>query len=131
MPLPENGSYVERFAYKATRWCGTTQAFVLSVLLVLGWLATGPLFHYSDTWQLVANTFTTLVNFVMVFIVQRTLNKESAVQHVKLDELIACKAYTDKRLIKSEDLSEAEVAAIEAYYRLLGNTMRRKHGAVG
>lgn len=91
MPLPENGSYVERFTYQTTRWCGTTQAFMLSIILVVAWLVTGPLFSYSDTWQLVANTFTTLAEFIMVFIVQRTLNKESAVLHMKLDELLAAK----------------------------------------
>lgn len=126
MPLPENGSYVERFTYQTTRWCGTTQAFMLSIILVVAWLVTGPLFSYSDTWQLVANTFTTLAEFIMVFIVQRTLNKESAVLHMKLDELLAAKETTNKRLIKAETLSEAEVAAMEAYYHELGKKMREE-----
>jgi low affinity Fe/Cu permease len=126
MALPEHGSSVEQLAYHVTKWCGTTQAFLLSIVLVISWLVTGPFFGFSDTWQLVANTFTTLVNFIMAFVVQRTLNKAAAVQQMKLDELLASKTQADKRIIKSEDLSEGEVAAMEAYYRTLGARMREK-----
>jgi low affinity Fe/Cu permease len=117
---------VERFAYKTIKWCGTTFAFLLSIGLVAGWLLTGPFFKWSDTWQLVANTFTTLVEFVMVFVVQRTINKESAVLHMKLDELLAANERANQQLIKLEDLSESEVLAAEAYYRELGEYIRKK-----
>jgi low affinity Fe/Cu permease len=121
---------VERFTYKTIKWCGTTSAFLLSIGLVIAWLITGPIFKWSDTWQLVANTFTTLVEFVMVFVVQRTINKESAVIHMKLDNLLAANAHADPRLIKFEDLPEAEVQAMEAYYRALGEYTRSGHNEV-
>jgi low affinity Fe/Cu permease len=80
---------MERFSLWVTHWTGSTPAFVLSVLLILGWLITGPVYHYCDTWQLVANTFTTLVEFVMVFVLQRAQNKDTDATQSKLNEILA------------------------------------------
>jgi low affinity Fe/Cu permease len=79
---------LERFSVWTTRWAGSTPAFVLSVFLILGWLVTGPIYNYCDTWQLVANTFTTLVEFVMVFILQRAQNKDTQATHDKLNKIL-------------------------------------------
>lgn len=80
---------IARFSVLVTNWTGSTFAFLLSVLLIFAWLITGPMFAYSDTWQLVANTFTTLVEFVMVFVLQRTQNADTVETHQKMDRILA------------------------------------------
>lgn len=79
---------LETFSIWTTRWAGSTPALVLSVFLILSWLITGPIYGYSDTWQLVANTFTTLVEFVMVFILQRAQNKDTTATHAMLHQIL-------------------------------------------
>ena len=91
----------------------------LAVALVVGWLASGPLFHYSDTWQLVINTTTTVITFLMVFVIQRSQNKESRALNLKLDELIAAIEGASNRLIDVESLSEEELATLATHYRVL------------
>ena len=83
------GNVLERFSSAATRWTGSTSAFILAAGTILVWAVTGPFFHFSDTWQLVINTGTTIVTFLMVFLIQRTQNKDSLATQLKLNELVA------------------------------------------
>jgi low affinity Fe/Cu permease len=110
---------LEQFTYKVTEWAGSARAFVLALVIVVAWAATGPLFHYSDTWQLVINTGTTVITFLMVFMLQRSQNKESMAVQVKLNELIAAMKGASNRMINIEALSEADVRGLHARYQRL------------
>src|SRR4051812_17423530 len=104
--MTKRGSPSERFAQSVTKRAGTSSAFLLSCVAIVIWLATGPLFHFSDTWQLVVNTGTTVVTFLMVFLIQRTQNKDSLAIQLKLNEVIAALRGASNRLVNIEDLSE-------------------------
>jgi low affinity Fe/Cu permease len=110
---------LERFSYQATRTTGTSGAFVLAVAVIIVWGISGPLFHFSDTWQLVINTGTTIVTFLMVFLIQRTQNKDALAIHLKLNEIVAALEGASNRLIDVEDLSEPEIEALRNYYKRL------------
>jgi len=110
---------LENVARKVTNWTGSTSAFALSVSVVLIWLLTGPLFHYSDTWQLVINTGTTIITFLMVFLIQRSQNKDSLALHLKLNELVAAMTGASNRLIDVESLSERDLHALHTHYETL------------
>lgn len=110
---------LERFSHHATRATGSSMAFVLAVSVVLLWLLTGPLFGFSDTWQLVINTGTTIITFLMVFLIQRAQNKDAQAIHLKLNEIVAAMEGASNRLIDVEDLTEAEIVALQKYYRRL------------
>jgi low affinity Fe/Cu permease len=111
--------FLERFARHAATWAGGSWAFGLAVAVIVVWIATGPLFHFSDTWQLVINTGTTVVTFLMVFLIQRAQNKDAQAIHLKLNELVAAVAGASNRLINIEDLTEDEVRTLHTYYRRL------------
>ncbi len=113
------GGWLERASAKATAWAGSSTAFALAVLLILVWGAIGPAAHYSDTWQLVINTGTTIVTFLMVFLIQRSQNKDSLAIHMKLNELVAAVGGASNRLISVEDLSEDEVKILREHFRTL------------
>ena len=108
-----------RFAKWTAHAAGHPLAFALAALLIAGWLVTGPLFHFSDTWQLVINTGTTIVTFVMVFLIQRAQNKESRAVQLKLNEIVAAIAGASNRLIDVEKLSERELRTLHEHYRAL------------
>ena len=110
---------LERLSYQATKATGTSMAFLLAVSAVVIWLLTGPLFNYSDTWQLVINTSTTIVTFLMVFLIQRAQNKDALAIHLKLNEIVAAMEGASNRLIDVEDLSEPEIDALRKYYKRL------------
>src|SRR5215211_6905779 len=110
---------LERFSYQATRATGTSVAFVLSLTVILIWAITGPLFGFSDTWQLAINTGTTIVTFLMVFLIQRAQNKDALAIHLKLNEIVAAMEGASNRLIDVEDLSEPEIDALRKYYKRL------------
>ena len=115
----------ERVAVVVTEAAESTPAFALALLIVLGWAIAGPIFRFSDTWQLVINTGTTIVTFLMVFLIQRTQNKDSRALHLKLNELIAGMQGARSRLINVEDFTEAEVQALHTLYQSLA---RRAEG---
>jgi len=119
------GEFLEKFSYQATRATGTSAAFVLAVLVIVIWVITGPLFHYSDTWQLVINTGTTIVTFLMVFLIQRAQNKDALALHLKLNEIVAALEGASNRLIDVEDLSEPEIDALRKYYKRLIELARK------
>lgn len=106
----------ERFAYSMTRWTGSTPTFLGALGIVVVWAALGPLFDYSDTWQLVINTGTTIVTFLMVFLIQRTQNKDSLAMQLKLNELIAITKGASNQLLNAEDLEEAELRTLHEHY---------------
>jgi low affinity Fe/Cu permease len=108
-----------RFASWVAAATGTTTAFILAASVVVLWGLTGPLFHYSDTWQLVINTSTTIVTFLMVFLIQRSQNKESLAVQLKLNEIVAALEGASNHLISVEDLSEKELQTLHAHYRKL------------
>jgi len=110
---------LERLSYQATNATGTSFAFVLAAGVIVVWAVTGPLFHFSDTWQLVINTGTTIVTFLMVFLIQRAQNKDALAIHLKLNEIVAAMEGASNRLIDVEDLSEPEINALRSYYRRL------------
>src|SRR4051794_33240208 len=116
---------LESAARRVTAWTGSTSAFALSVSVVLVWVLTGPLFHYSDTWQLVINTGTTVVTFLMVFLIQRSQNKDSLTLHLKLNEVVAAMKGASNRLIDVESLSERELRALHAHYETLARMAKR------
>ena len=110
-----------------TRWTGSTSAFASAVAVVLVWLISGPVFGFSDTWQLVINTGTTIVTFLMVFLIQRSQNKDSLAIQLKLNELVAALEGASNRLVDVEDLSEEELQTLHRYYSELAR--RAKHEA--
>jgi low affinity Fe/Cu permease len=109
----------ERIARIATNFTGTTPAFITALTIIVLWLVTGPIFHYSDTWQLVINTGTTVITFLMVFLIQRAQNKDSKALHLKLNELVASLEGPSNRLVDVEDLSEEELDILADYYKKL------------
>jgi low affinity Fe/Cu permease len=116
----------ESLAYKATAFSGTTYAFIIALATIVIWLALGPYFGYSDTWQLVINTSTTIITFLMVFLIQRMQNKDSLAVHLKLNELVAALDGPSNRLIDVEDLSEDELRTLGKYYIALAAMAKKE-----
>lgn len=106
------GSLFARFASATSKAAGRPVTFVASVLIVLVWAATGPAFGYSDTWQLIVNTGTTIVTFFMVFLIQNAQNRDTTALHAKMDEIIHAIDKADDRLIGIEEAAEEEIAAV-------------------
>jgi low affinity Fe/Cu permease len=118
--------FFRKFAHTAAIAVGSPLAFLLGVLIVLTWGITGPAFRYSDTWQLVINTGTTIVTFLMVFLIQNTQNRDAKAMHLKLDELIRAVASARNRLVHLEDLSDAELASLETEFKRLHDRVEKK-----
>jgi low affinity Fe/Cu permease len=123
--MARKAGMLEASAGWATTWTGSSWAFALALASIALWIATGPLFHYSDTWQLVVNTATTIITFLMVFLIQRSQNKESRALQLKLNELIAAVQGASNRLINVEDLSEAEIRTLHTHYERLLELAKR------
>jgi low affinity Fe/Cu permease len=113
------GPMCERVSAAATRWTGSTSALIAATTIIAVWLISGPFFHYSNTWQLVINTGTTIITFLMVFLIQRSQNKESLAVQLKLNELVAAMQGASNRLIDVEELSEDELRVLHKYYQRL------------
>ena len=128
MPTTASASYAirspvltrfDRFASSVTRWAGSPAAFCAALLVVLVWGAVGPVFHYSEGWQLVINTGTTIVTFLMVFLIQQSQNKDSVAVHLKLNELLAANRNASNRMIGIEELDEQDLHEVAAFYHRL------------
>jgi low affinity Fe/Cu permease len=118
--IPESGRQGVRYF----RWAGSPIAFGIAVIIIVAWVVSGPLFHYSDGWQLVINTGTTIVTFLMVFLIQQSANKDSVAVHLKLNELIASHRQANNLLIGIEDATETDLRRIaEAYARIAAQSM--------
>ena len=117
--------WLERASRAVIQWTGSSWAFGLSVMLILGWLVTGPIFHFSDTWQLVINTGTTIITFLMVFLIQRAQNKDALAIQLKLNEIVAAISGASNRLIDVENLTEAELQRLHDFYHRLATMAKR------
>jgi low affinity Fe/Cu permease len=128
---PAHNSWFTRFAKATSRAAGRPAAFGVAVLVIALWAITGPVFHFSDTWQLVINTSTTIVTFLMVFLIQNTQNRDSEAAQVKLDELIRALEGAHNALLDLEDLDDQELDRIRETYADLAQaarTMLRERG---
>ena len=121
----ETSSFFGRLVERITRFSGSTVAFTSAAMIILAWGITGPYFHYSETWQLVINTGTTIVTFLMVFLIQRAQNKDSLVLHLKLNELIAATQGASNRLINAQDFSEEEINLLHNFYCALAELAKK------
>ncbi len=120
----KSASWYARFAKAASRFCGRPRVFTLAVVFILAWLVTGPLFEFSDTWQLVINTSTTIVTFLMVFLLQNTQNRDTEAIQIKLDELIRATQGAHNALLDLEDIEEKNLDAFRSKYRALAASAR-------
>jgi len=119
------GLLFENLARAVTRFTGSTAAFTIAVGIILLWGVTGPIFHYSDTWQLVINTGTTIVTFLMVFLIQRSQNNDSRAVHLKLNEIVSALEGASSRLVNVEDLSEDELKVLHHYYQRIAELAKK------
>jgi low affinity Fe/Cu permease len=115
----------DRFATLVTRWAGSPAAFCAALATVLAWAVVGPVFGFSEGWQLVINTGTTIVTFLMVFLIQQSQNKDSVAMHLKLDELLAANRNASNRMIGIEDLGEQELREVAAFYLRLAERAKK------
>ena len=116
---------LERFSRRATHATGTSLAFAMALGAIVVWAITGPLFEFSNTWQLVINTGTTIVTFLMVFLIQRTQNKDSLALHLKLNEIVAAIEGASNGLIDVEDLTEGEIETLHKHYQKLARMSKQ------
>ena len=114
-------SFFEKFATWATTFTGSSAAFIGAVSIVIVWAVSGPIFDYSETWQLVINTGTTIITFLMVFLIQKSQNKDSKAIQIKLNELIASNERASNRIVDIEDLTEKELDQLHLYYEKLAD----------
>jgi low affinity Fe/Cu permease len=112
-------SLFERFSNAATRFTGSSPAFIAAVAIVVIWAVSGPIFNYSETWQLVINTGTTIITFLMVFLIQKAQNKDGKAIQLKLNELIASHEKASNRMVDIEDLTEEELDQFHKFYATL------------
>jgi low affinity Fe/Cu permease len=115
------GKVSESLSEAVTRWAGGTGAFATALGIVIIWAILGPIFRFSDTWQLVINTGTTIVTFLMVFLIQRSQNKDAIAIHLKLNEIVAAMQGASNRLIEVEALTERELVTLRRHYRELSS----------
>jgi low affinity Fe/Cu permease len=116
----------ERFAIGVTKATGSTAAFIIAFIVVIVWAVSGPFFHYSENWQLIINTGTTIITFLMVFLIQKGQNKDSLAIQLKLNELVAAHEFASNRLVNVENLSEEELKVIQKYYTGLSNLTKKE-----
>jgi low affinity Fe/Cu permease len=120
----QNTAMYSQFAKSASRFCGKPIVFVLAVCTIGVWIVTGPLFRFSDTWQLVINTATTIITFLMVFLIQSTQNRDTEAMQIKLDELIRATQGAHNALLDLEELEEEQLDAFRAKYQSLAQAAR-------
>ncbi|MFO0981245.1 MAG: low affinity iron permease family protein [Planctomycetota bacterium] len=118
-------SSLETFSHRVTVWSGSSWAFCIALGVIVAWLVTGPMFEFSDSWQLVINTGTTIVTFLMVFLIQRSQNKDAQAMHLKLNEIVAAIEGASNRLVRVEDLSEDELRVLHDHYHQLAEMAKR------
>ena len=123
-----SSSWYAGFAKSAARFCGKPRVFTLAVAVIIVWLVTGPLFGFSDTWQLVINTGTTIITFLMVFLIQNTQNRDTEAIQVKLDELIRATKGAHNALLDLEELEEEQLDGFRSKYQALATAARREMG---
>ncbi len=117
--------FFENFATAVSKATGSTAAFVIAFVVVIIWGASGPVFHYSENWQLIINTGTTIITFLMVFLIQKAQNKDSLAIQLKLNELVAAHEFASNRLVNVENMSEEEMKVIQKYYTHLQDLAKK------
>lgn len=125
--MKKSKNLFERFSNWATAATGSSAAFIIATSTVLIWAVTGPLFHYSETWQLVINTSTTIITFLMVFLIQKSQNKDSKAVHLKLNELLASHEGTSNRMVNIEDFTEEELDHLYKFYIRLSDLAEKEN----
>ncbi|QSB28859.1 low affinity iron permease family protein [Flavobacterium sp. CLA17] len=115
----------EKFATQVSKAAGSTTAFISAFLIVVVWAASGPIFKYSETWQLVINTGTTIITFLMVFLIQKAQNKDSLAIQLKLNELVASNEYSSNTLVDIESMTEEEMIIVQKYYHRLSELAKK------
>ncbi|WP_264538092.1 low affinity iron permease family protein [Flavobacterium sp. N1736] len=118
-------STFEKFASKVSKAAGSTTAFISAFLIVVVWAVCGPIFNYSETWQLVINTGTTIITFLMVFLIQKAQNKDSLAIQLKLNELVASNEYSSNSLVDIESMTEEEMIIVQKYYHRLSELSKK------
>jgi len=124
---PKFSLFFDQMATKVTKASGKPVAFMSACFLIILWAITGPVFHYSDTWQLVINTSTTIITFLMVFIIQQTQNKDTIALQIKLNELIASSEYASNRLVNVEDLTTEDLELLKKFYIKLSTLAKKEN----
>lgn len=116
----------EKFASQVCKLTGSTPAFLIAFLIVIIWALSGPFFDFSETWQLVINTGTTIITFLMVFLIQKAQNKDSLAIQLKLNELVASNEFSSNRLVDIESMTEDEMIIIQKYYKRLSELSKKE-----
>ena len=116
----------EKFSAKVTKATGSSTAFILAFMVIIVWGITGPAFKFSNTWQLVINTGTTIITFLMVFVIQQSANKDTIAMQLKLNELIAASSTASNRLVDVEDLTADELATLKKFYVMLSELAKKE-----
>ncbi|MDN3575442.1 low affinity iron permease family protein [Chitinimonas viridis] len=119
-----DAAWYSKFAKEASRFCGRPRVFVFAVAIIAAWILTGPLFAFSDTWQLVINTGTTIITFLMVFLIQNTQSRDTEAIQIKLDELIRATHGAHNALLDLEELEESHLDAFRLKYQMLARSAR-------
>jgi low affinity Fe/Cu permease len=125
------GEFFRKFARKSSDLLGRAEVFLLALVMIVIWAALGPVYHYSDTWQLVINTATTIVTFLMVFLIQNTQNRDAKAIQLKLDELIRAVQGARTGLVRLEQLTDEELKELEASFEALRSRVVLKSGETG
>ncbi len=120
------GRMFDKFSAKVTKITGKPIAFILAFVIIIVWAVTGPVFKFSDTWQLVINTGTTIITFLMVFVIQQSQNKDTLALQIKMNELIAATQGASNRLIDVEDLTPEELEVLKDFYVRLSNACKKR-----
>ncbi len=125
-PVKKNGKSFDKFASAVSKATGSSYAFIIAFSLVIIWAITGPAFHFSESWQMVINTGTTIITFLMVFLIQKAQNKDSLAIQLKLNELVAAHEYASNRLVDVENMTEEELKVIQKYYSKLSDITKNE-----
>ena len=126
MEKKKQNSAFEKFASRVSKAAGSTTAFLSAFLIVVVWAVCGPIFNYSETWQLIINTGTTIITFLMVFLIQKAQNKDSLAIQLKLNELVASNKYSSNSLVDIESMTEEEMIIIQKYYHRLSELAKEE-----
>ncbi|TDV60759.1 low affinity iron permease family protein [Pseudomonas sp. LP_7_YM] len=116
-----------KFAQALSKWTGSPRTFLVAILLICVWAATGPLFHYNDTWQLIINTSTTIITFLMVFLIQNTQNRDTDQMHIKIDELLRVTKDAQNAVLSLDNLDQKELHELRKKYRAMGEMEEMDH----
>jgi low affinity Fe/Cu permease len=110
-----------KFSHALSKWAGSASTFMVALLLIVIWACTGPFFHYNDTWQLIINTSTTIITFLMVFVIQNTQNRDNDVLHIKIDELLRTTKDAQNALLSLDKMDAKDLRALRKQYEALGD----------